>query len=460
MTAELQRNSFEYNLGTLILGVDTLWGGNVASPSGVDHFIADHWISGAPFPDVMNDHFAVALRADGAGVLTKKDQKDAVRTFVENYALDTLPNTLLEQISSIQDKDRATYLRNLVSALEVMRDRAMAEVGLCDAPSYESMYRAAMRQELTFPDPTPYRENLHSALAHVGFETSPSRNLQETLLAWQAADKLSEDAVPETVAQLNRELLKKTREALFARVLPSLPDYAPDFSDVAFDGMEFTTIPEAFFTGSNAYKGGEEHGKPLLRGLYEFNIQHTGTPTEMLHLCAHEMMPGHYLSAAMLDLFWRANRLGFEATIGTMATPETAFLEGWAENAFSLLYGSREAAIAAHGPALAVVLACCDLESLGKHNASVLYNRDGISVEKLQAKLATEYAQPPALVKKLSGLFIRHPILGPMYAPSYHVGTIIVADAIASHGALPVARVGMYLEGTVDIQTFQRKLER
>ena len=457
---ELQRNSLEYNLGTLVLGVDTLWGGNVASPSGVDHFIADYWISGAPFPAVMNDPFAAALRADGAGVLTKKDQTDAVRTFIEKYALDTLPNTLRGQMSSIQDKDRTTYLRNLISSLEVMRDRAMAEVGFFDMPSYELMYQTVMKQEVTFPDPAPYRENLRAALAHAGLETTNSRNLQETLVAWQAANKLSKDAVPKTVAQLNKELLQKTREALFARVLPSLPGYASDLSDIAFDGMEFTTISEARFTGSNAYQGGEEQGKPLLRGLYEFNIQHTGTPTDMLHLSAHEIMPGHYLSAAMLDLLWRANRLGFEATIGTMATPETLFLEGWAENAFELLYGSREKAIAAHGPALAVVFACCDLESLGKHNASVLYNRDGISVEELQARLAREYAQPPHLVKKLSGLVIQHPILGPMYAPSYHVGTKIVADAIAVHGILPVARVGMYLDGIVDIETFQKKLEK
>lgn len=460
MTAELQKGSLEYNLGTLVLGVDTLWGGNIASPSGVDHLIADYWISGAPFPAVMNDPFAAALRADGAGVLTKKDQKNEVRNFVEKYALDTLPNTLRAQISVIQDKDRATYLKNIVSSLEVMRDRAMAEVGLCDTPSYELMYRTAMKQGVTFPNPTPYREHLRAALACDGFETTTSRNLLETLLAWQAANKLSHDAVPATVAQLNKELLQKTREALFAHVLPSLPGYASDLSDIAFDGMDFTTLPEAFFTGSNAYKGGEEQGRPLLRGLYEFNIQHTETLMDMRHLCGHEIIPGHYLSATMLDLFWRADRLGFEATIGTMATPEIVFLEGWAENAFSLLYGSREKAIAAHGPALAVVFACCDLESLGKHNASVLYNRDKISVEELQIKLATAYVQPPPLVKKLSGPFIRHPILGPMYAPAYHIGTGIVANAIEAHGVLPVARIGMYLTGIVDIETFQKKLER
>lgn len=463
MVQQLERGSFEHRLATLVLGVDTLWGGNIDSPSGVDHFIADSWTSGLPFPEIMNDPFAEALRQDGAGVLTKKDQRREVLAFIEKYALDTLPNTIREDVRKIErethDEDRVVYLRNLISALDVMRDRAMAEVGLCDAPSYEAMYAAATRSSVIFSDPAPYRENLRSALAGVGFETTASRNLQETLVAWQASRKLSTDEVPATVTRMNAELLAKTRQALFAKVLPNLAGHAADLSDLAFDGMVFQIIPQAFFTGSNAYSGGEREGRPLLAGLYEFNIEHVGTEIDMLHLSAHEMMPGHYLSNAMRDLLFRANRLGFEATIGTMATPEIVFLEGWAENAFELLYGSREAAIDAHGPELAVIFACCELESLGKHNASVLYNRDHVSIEKLRERLATEYAQPPALVKKLSGPFVTHPILGAMYAPSYHLGTRLVSQAIADHGVLAVAKVGMYLEGMIDIETMHTKLD-
>lgn len=460
MIAELQKGTFEHNLATLVLGVDTLWGGNVANPSGTKHFIADSWTSGAPFPEIMNDPFAAELRADGAGVLTKKDQKREVRSFVEKYNLDTLPNTLRVQIRSIEDKDRATYLQNLVTALDMIRDRALAEVGLLEAPSYESMYMTAMHCPVTFPDPAPYREHLRSALSRVGFETSTSRDLLETLSAWQIKHKLSHAAVPETVARLNAELLAKTRTALFEKVLPNVPGYAHALSDAAFDGMEFQILQDATFTGSNAYRGGECEGRPLLRGLFEFNLQHTGTTQGMLHLCAHEMIPGHYLSNAMLDLFYQAGRLGFEATIGTMATPETVFLEGWAENAFELLYGSREAAIDAHDHNLDVVFAQCDLESLAKHNASVLYHRDKVSIEALQEKLATEYAQLPPLVKKLSGGFVRHPIVGIMYAPGYHLGTKIVSAAIAEYGSLAVARVGMYCDGIVDMTTFQNKLRK
>ena len=42
-------------LGTLtataILGIDTLWGGDVMNPSGTGRFSADSWVSGEPLPE-------------------------------------------------------------------------------------------------------------------------------------------------------------------------------------------------------------------------------------------------------------------------------------------------------------------------------------------------------------------------------------------------------------------------
>jgi len=42
--------SFNEVLGTAILGMDTLWGGDVMCPSGTGRFIADSWFSGEPLP--------------------------------------------------------------------------------------------------------------------------------------------------------------------------------------------------------------------------------------------------------------------------------------------------------------------------------------------------------------------------------------------------------------------------
>ena len=43
-------SGFEELVGTAILGIDTLWGGDVMCPSGTGRFIADSWFSDEPLP--------------------------------------------------------------------------------------------------------------------------------------------------------------------------------------------------------------------------------------------------------------------------------------------------------------------------------------------------------------------------------------------------------------------------
>ena len=38
---------------TAILGIDTLWGGDVMNPSGTGRFIADSWFADEPLPEVF-----------------------------------------------------------------------------------------------------------------------------------------------------------------------------------------------------------------------------------------------------------------------------------------------------------------------------------------------------------------------------------------------------------------------
>jgi hypothetical protein len=40
--------SFNETVGNAILGIDTLWGGDVMCASGTGRFIADSWFSGEP----------------------------------------------------------------------------------------------------------------------------------------------------------------------------------------------------------------------------------------------------------------------------------------------------------------------------------------------------------------------------------------------------------------------------
>ena len=61
-----------------VLGIDTLWGGDVLCPSGVGRFIADSWFSDEPLPAAYTHPAAAKLREAG-GVSVKS------REAVEEY---------------------------------------------------------------------------------------------------------------------------------------------------------------------------------------------------------------------------------------------------------------------------------------------------------------------------------------------------------------------------------------
>src|SRR3569623_1335788 len=63
-----------------ILGIDTLWGGDVMCASGTGRFIADSWFSGEPLPSAYTTPSAAQLRASG-GVGTKAIDREAVDAY-------------------------------------------------------------------------------------------------------------------------------------------------------------------------------------------------------------------------------------------------------------------------------------------------------------------------------------------------------------------------------------------
>ena len=54
---------FNELLGNAILGIDTLWGGDVMSESGTGRFIADCWFSDEAMPPAYTHPAAARLRA-------------------------------------------------------------------------------------------------------------------------------------------------------------------------------------------------------------------------------------------------------------------------------------------------------------------------------------------------------------------------------------------------------------
>ncbi len=59
-----------------VLGIDTLWGGDVMCPSGTGRFIADSWFSDEPLPAAYTHPAAERLRQSG-GVAGKTIDRDS-----------------------------------------------------------------------------------------------------------------------------------------------------------------------------------------------------------------------------------------------------------------------------------------------------------------------------------------------------------------------------------------------
>ncbi len=75
-------NRLDRAIADAILGVDTLFGGDVTNPSGTGRFIADAWFSDEPLPAAYTDPSAAAVRASG-GVSAKEPDRVAIDAYLE-----------------------------------------------------------------------------------------------------------------------------------------------------------------------------------------------------------------------------------------------------------------------------------------------------------------------------------------------------------------------------------------
>ncbi|MFI5188539.1 MAG: hypothetical protein ACHQF0_17535 [Chitinophagales bacterium] len=462
----------EQKVVVLAFGVDTLAGGDALHESGAQHFIIDTWTSGMTPPQVYYDPIAKNLRQAG-GVSEFGDQK-TIKKYIVNYRLHELPNEIRMQIDQLS-ADRRTDVLSLVDALEMVLRTLDENV---ESPGYDEKYRAVTGlAEVRLVDATSYRTTLAQALSKAGFEVRPGRDLRQTILAWEKEmghigaygqedeEKIDGAVVQQRFNETIQKLLEAARERLFSQMDFGIPGYHSDLSDVLFNGFEFKPINNVSFTGSSIYRG-QGTDVPLLQGLLEYNTDHPLTNVGIIQLASHEAMIGHYLNSAVTDLLWRAGKLPFEATMGTMCTSSAVYQEGWAENALDVIYGSREETLngtekdfGINRADMEVVLGMADLQNVAKHNVSLLYQREGMSIDDVKTYLRDECIMPDHLVKKLSGGWAQDPIIGPMYGPAYFVGTKVVRDAIAKVGAKRVAQVGLQITGKLsNIVTFQEQV--
>src|SRR5215469_1553465 len=106
-----------------VLGVDTLWGGDVMCPSGTGRFIADSWFSDEPLPLAYTHSAAQHLRQAG-GVSGKDLDRDTIAAYLRDL---NLPRAIagIRAESRNTDPLRGAYLSGLADCLQTMLDLAL-----------------------------------------------------------------------------------------------------------------------------------------------------------------------------------------------------------------------------------------------------------------------------------------------------------------------------------------------
>jgi len=442
---------FEELVGNAILGMDTLWGGDVLCASGTGRFIADSWFSDEPLPVAYTHPAAARVRSSG-GVSAKTPDRKAIEEYLA--AVEILPfiRALSVEAAGIGGS-RGAYLAGLVLCFETMWYLAMEILDLGAPVPYERCVRASTGQAPEPSDPSSKRERVADLLARVGF---PSRNTEQLLTAvdgWRSAL-----AVPMAAVKTLGTMAIGYFDALTARhVAPYLP---VELHPVPRANIQFLPIRDAWFSGSMNYLGRARgaDGSPEYEATYEINASLVISVPEFQQLVSHEVVPGHVTTFAYLQNLYSRGLVGFEASVLTMNTRAAALFEGIANNAILMAHGVTEVSdLADEDVQIGVLLAL--LQDDAKNQASYLTWGEGRPQAEVAHVLRDEFLVSPERAGKLSGAWGRHPLLGRMYLPAYRAGTRKVAELRRRYPAAEFLPVLYGCAGLVDLTTIEGVLE-
>jgi hypothetical protein len=429
--------TLNHHLATTILGIDTLWGGDVMSASGTGRFIADSWFSDEHLPRAYTVPEAVPLRA-GGGVSAPTPDVEAIDAYLANV---DIPEAL-EGLKA----EHSEYVAGLVLCFEVMWDLAMERLGRVAPVPYDRCVQASTGTPPEASDPAAKLDRIAELLG-----CSPVEILS-AVDAWRAKHRAPMDKVKQLGARTIAEFDRLTT----ANVVPRLPC---EFREVPRANIEFLPIQDAWFSGSMNYLGRARHsdGSPEYEATYEINASLEISMPEFLQLVSHEVVPGHVTTFAYLqNLYWRG-AAGFEASVPTMNTRAATLFEGIANNAILMAYGITEIdQLPDRDLQIGVLLAL--LQDDAKNQSSYMTWGEDAAQPVVAQTLRRDFLVSIERADKLSGAWGRHPLLGRMYLPCYRAGTHKVADLRRRYPTERVLPALYGAKGLVDITTVERMI--
>ncbi len=443
-------NQAETNVADAVLGIDTLWGGDVMCPSGTGRFIADSWFSDEPLPAAYNHSAAAQLRqAGGVG-------GQNIGSALDQYLAEVdLPQAIAEvrtegaQIGGL----RGAYLTGLADCLATMFDLAMEVADKGDPVPYARAVVASTGSEPEPSEPQEKRARVAQLLGKAGFQSSSADELLNAVDEWRKSRVISMASVRGLGASViaNFENLSKKN------LLPYLP---AELAPVPMANIDFLPIKDAWFSGSMNYigRGRNADGSPKYEATYEINASLQMSFPEFEQLVSHEVVPGHVTTFAYLQNLYLRGNAGFEATVLTMNTRAATLFEGIANNAILMAHGVTEVEqLPDEDLQIGVLLAL--LQDDAKNQSSYMTWGEGKQQPEVATALRRDFLVTPERADKLSGSWGRHPLLGRMYLPAYRRGTDKVAELRRKFAPEQVLPALYGCNGLVDIETIDLVLK-
>lgn len=435
-------------LADAILGIDTLWGGDVMNPSGTGRFIADSWFSDEELPRSYTDATAAAVRAAG-GLSAGEVDRAAIDAYLGAVDLRAAMDLVASEGPG-QAGVRGPFLAGLSTCLEVMWDLAMESLDKGEPVPYSRSVEASTGARPTPSDSRAMLEALGALLGGAGY--SPESSLLDAADAWRH-DRMVPAA---SIGSLARAFIAELEAGTRAHVMPHLPE---EMHGVPRANVEFLAIKDAWFSGSMNYLGRARtaDGRPLYDAQYEINASLEISIPEFMHLVSHEVVPGHVMTFAYVQHLYVLGKVGFEGTMLTMNSRYSTLAEGIANNALLMAYGVTEISqLPDRDLQIGTILSL--LQDDAKNQASYLTWNEGMPQPEVAEILRRDFLVSEERAGKLSGPWAQHPILGRMYLPSYRAGAEAVAEWRRRYDPQVILPALYGCEGLVDVVTINEVL--
>jgi hypothetical protein len=437
--------TYETTVAEAIIGIDTLFGGDVNNPSGMGRFIADCYFSGKPLPAAYHHHHAARLRETG-GVAGRSVDREAAQGYLRAFDLRGRIQGLRSEARAMEPLRRA-YVDGLALSLEVMFDLVLELLGDGPRVPYERCVDASCGTTPRFIPTDDERAQAAALLEKVGFAAAAHGGLLGAVDAWRAARRVGREEIRGGTSELIPALDRMAGE----RVAVHLP---AELRCVPRANITFLPIEDAWFSGSMNYLGRArgQGGEPEYEATYEINAALEISRPEFEQLIAHEVVPGHVMTFALIQNLYHRGRLGFEATILTMNSRGATLSEGIANAGIYLAHGARDLD-GLPGSELQLGVLLAQLQDKAKNNASFLVWGEGRSGDEVARRIREECLVSAERADKLARAWGGHPLLGRMYLPSYHHGLAIVLDLVQRYGEARAIPALYGVNGLVDCVT-------